>query len=104
LVPTAEVPLTNYHAGEILDGRLLPLKYTAYTPCFRAEAGAHGRDTRGLIRQHQFDKVELVKFTTPESSYEELERLLADAEKVLQALELPYRVSVLCTGDLGFAA
>lgn len=104
LVPTAEVPLTNYHAGEILDGRLLPLSYTAYTPCFRAEAGAHGRDTRGLIRQHQFDKVELVKFATPESSYDELERLLADAEKVLQALELPYRVSVLCTGDLGFSA
>lgn len=104
LVPTAEVPVTNYHAGEILDGRTLPLSYTAYTPCFRAEAGAHGRDTRGLIRQHQFDKVELVKLTTPESSYDELERLLADAERVLQALDLPYRVVTLCTGDLGFAA
>lgn len=104
LVPTAEVPLTNYHAGEILDGRLLPLYYTAFTPCFRAEAGAHGRDTRGLIRQHQFDKVELVKLTTPQTSYDELEKLLADAERVLQMLGLPYRVASLCTGDLGFSA
>ena len=104
LVPTAEVPVTNYHAGEILDGRMLPLYYTAYSPCFRAEAGAHGRDTRGLIRQHQFEKVELVKFVDPETSYAELERLLADAERVLAALELPYRVVTLCSGDLGFSA
>jgi len=104
LVPTAEVPVTNYHAGEILDGRKLPLYYTAYSPCFRAEAGAHGRDTRGLIRQHQFEKVELVKIVDPETSYDELERLLADAERVLQTLELPYRVTALSTGDLGFSA
>jgi len=104
LVPTAEVPVTNYHAGEILDGRKLPLYYTAYSPCFRAEAGAHGRDTRGLIRQHQFEKVELVKIVDPETSYDELERLLADAERVLQTLELPYRVAALSTGDLGFSA
>lgn len=104
LIPTAEVPVTNIFADEIIDGSLLPIYYTAYTPCFRKEAGAAGKDTRGLIRQHQFNKVELVKFTTPESSYEELESLLANAEEVLQKLELPYRVVVLCTGDLGFSS
>ena len=104
LVPTAEVPVTNIHRGEILAEEDLPLYYTAYTPCFRSEAGSYGKDVRGLIRQHQFDKVELVKFTTPETSYEELEKLLADAEEVLQELGLPYQVVVLCTGDLGFAA
>ena len=104
LIPTAEVPVTNIFADEIIDGRLLPIYYTAYTPCFRKEAGAAGKDTRGLIRQHQFNKVELVKFTTPESSYDELEKLLANAEEVLQKLEIPYRVVVLCTGDLGFSA
>ncbi|MFZ0051920.1 MAG: serine--tRNA ligase [Desulfobaccales bacterium] len=104
LVPTAEVPVTNIHRDEILPAGDLPIRYTAYTPCFRSEAGSHGKDVRGLIRQHQFDKVELVKFTTPETSYEELERLLRDAEAVLQELGLPYRVVVLCTGDLGFAA
>jgi seryl-tRNA synthetase len=104
LIPTAEVPLTNYHRGEILDGRLLPLRYTAYTPCFRSEAGSYGADVRGLIRQHQFDKVELVKFTTAEQSYEELDALTADAQSVLERLDLPYRTVVLCTGDLGFTA
>ena len=104
LIPTAEVPLTNLHREEILDGRQLPLKYTAYTPCFRSEAGSHGADVRGLIRQHQFDKVELVKFTTPEQSYDELEGLTRDAERVLERLELPHRRVALCTGDLGFAA
>jgi len=104
LVPTAEVPVTNFHAGEILDGSKLPLYYAAYSPCFRAEAGAHGRDTRGLIRQHQFDKVELVKIVDPETSYDELERLVADAERILQALGLPYRVVTLCSGDLGFSS
>ncbi len=104
LIPTAEVPVTNLYRGEIIDGRKLPLKYTSYTPCFRSEAGSYGADTRGLIRQHQFDKVELVKFTTPETSYDELEGLTADAEKVLQLLGLPYRTVVLCTGDMGFAA
>ncbi|HEX6163834.1 MAG TPA: serine--tRNA ligase [Vicinamibacterales bacterium] len=104
LIPTAEVPVTNLYRGEILDGRLLPLKYTAYTPCFRSEAGSYGADTRGLIRQHQFDKVELVKFATPETSYDELESLTANAEKVLQLLGLPYRTIVLCTGDMGFSA
>jgi seryl-tRNA synthetase len=104
LIPTAEVPVTNLFRGEILDGKRLPLKYTAYTPCFRSEAGSYGADTRGLIRQHQFDKVELVKFTTPETSYEELESLTANAEKVLQLLKLPYRTVVLCTGDMGFSA
>jgi seryl-tRNA synthetase len=104
LVPTAEVPLTNLHRGEILDGRQLPLRYTAYTPCFRSEAGSYGQDVRGLIRQHQFDKVELVKFTTQESSYDELESLTANAETVLQRLELPYRTVLLCTGDMGFAS
>ena len=104
LVPTAEVPLTNLHRGEILDGRELPIRYTAYTPCFRSEAGSYGQDVRGLIRQHQFDKVELVKLTTPERSYDELESLVANAEEVLKRLELPYRTVVLCTGDMGFAS
>jgi len=104
LVPTAEVPLTNLHRGEILDGRDLPIRYTAYTPCFRSEAGSYGQDVRGLIRQHQFDKVELVKLTTPEQSYDELESLTANAEEVLKRLELPYRTMLLSTGDLGFAA
>jgi seryl-tRNA synthetase len=104
LIPTAEVPLTNLHRGEILDGRQLPLRYTAYTPCFRSEAGSYGADVRGLIRQHQFDKVELVKFATPEQSFAELESLTANAEEVLKRLELPYRTVVLCTGDMGFAS
>ncbi|MDN5293681.1 MAG: seryl-tRNA synthetase [Eubacteriales bacterium] len=104
LIPTAEVPVTNLYREEILDGDQLPIYHVAYSACFRAEAGAHGRDTRGLIRQHQFNKVELVKFTLPETSYEELEKLTADAERVLQLLGLPYRVVVLCTGDLGFSA
>jgi seryl-tRNA synthetase len=102
LVPTAEVPLTNLHRGEILDGRELPIRYTAYTPCFRSEAGSYGQDVRGLIRQHQFDKVELVKLTTPDQSYEELESLTANAEQVLKRLELPYRTMLLSTGDIGF--
>jgi seryl-tRNA synthetase len=104
LIPTAEVPLTNLHRGEILDGRELPIRYTAYTPCFRSEAGSYGQDVRGLIRQHQFDKVELVKLTTPETSYEELESLTRNAEEVLRRLELPYRTMLLCTGDTGFAS
>src|SRR5687768_1864265 len=104
LIPTAEVPLTNLHRGEILDGRQLPFRYTAYTPCFRSEAGSYGADVRGLIRQHQFDKVELVKFTTPEQSYDELESLTRNAEEVLKRLELPYRTMLLCTGDMGFAS
>lgn len=104
LIPTAEVPVTNIHRDEILAGELLPLSYTAYTPCFRKEAGSHGRDTRGLIRQHQFNKVELVKFVRPEDSDRELDSLLADAETVLQRLGLPYRVVDLCTGDIGFSA
>jgi len=104
LVPTAEVPVTNIHREEILKEEDLPLLYTAYTPCFRSEAGSYGKDVRGLIRQHQFNKVELVKFTTPETSYEHLESLLQDAEEVLQELGLHYRVVVLCTGDMGFAA
>ena len=104
LIPTAEVPVTNIHAGRILDEDQLPLRYTAYTPCFRSEAGTYGKDTRGLIRQHQFNKVELVKLVLPETSYDELERLLADAETILQRLDLPYRVITLCTGDLGFSA
>ena len=103
LIPTAEVPLTNLHRDEILDGRLLPLRYTAYTPCFRSEAGSYGADVRGLIRQHQFDKVELVKFTTPDQSYDELESLTRNAETVLERLGLPYRTMLLCTGDMGFA-
>src|SRR5882672_2501323 len=104
LIPTAEVPLTNMHRGEILDGRELPIRYTAYTPCFRSEAGSYGQDVRGLIRQHQFDKVELVKLTTPEQSYDELESLTLHAEEVLKRLELPYRTVLLCTGDMGFAS
>jgi seryl-tRNA synthetase len=104
LIPTAEVPLTNLHREEILDAGRLPLRYTAYTPCFRSEAGSYGADVRGLIRQHQFDKVELVKITTPEQSYDELESLTRNAEAILERLELPYRTVVLCTGDLGFAA
>lgn len=104
LVPTAEVPVTNMHRDEILDGNKLPLKYAAYTACFRAEAGSAGRDTRGLIRQHQFNKVELVKFADPETSYDELEKLVADAESVLKLLKLPYRVVKICIGDLGFTA
>ena len=104
LIPTAEVPLTNLHRGEILDGRDLPIRYTAYTPCFRSEAGSYGADVRGLIRQHQFDKVELVKFTTPEQSFDELESLTANAETILQKLDLPYRTIVLSTGDMGFAS
>ncbi|MGI6575170.1 MAG: serine--tRNA ligase [bacterium] len=104
LIPTAEVPVTNLHREEILDGSRLPIYYVAYSACFRAEAGAAGRDTRGLIRQHQFNKVELVKFTTPETSYDELEKLTNNAERVLQLLELPYRVVALSTGDLGFSS
>jgi len=104
LIPTAEVPVTNIHQDEVLEEDVLPLYYTAYTPCFRKEAGSYGKDTRGLIRQHQFNKVELVKFSKPENSYEELEKLLSDAEEVLKRLRLPYRVVTLCTGDLGFSA
>jgi len=104
LIPTAEVPVTNIHRDETLDEDALPIKYTAYTPCFRSEAGSYGRDTKGLIRQHQFDKVELVKFTTPETSNQELDDLLADAEEVLQLLGLHYRVVTLCSGDLGFSS
>ncbi len=104
LIPTAEVPLTNLHREEILDGRTLPIKYTAYTPCFRSEAGSYGSDVRGLIRQHQFDKVELVKFTTPEQSHDELEALTRNAETVLEKLGLPYRRMLLCTGDMGFGS
>ncbi len=104
LIPTSEVPMANIYRGEILDEESLPIKFTAYTPCFRSEAGSHGKDTRGLIRQHQFNKVELVKYTTPESSYEELESLLANAETVLKRLGLPYQVVTLCSGDLGFSA
>ncbi|MDI6843283.1 MAG: serine--tRNA ligase [Anaerosomatales bacterium] len=104
LIPTAEVQLTNLHRDEVLDASALPLKYCAYTPCFREEAGAAGRDTRGMVRVHQFDKVELVKFATPETSLDELEGMVADAEHILQALGLAYRVVVLCTGDMGFSA
>ena len=104
LIPTAEVPVTNIHQDEILAEEDLPLYYTAYTPCFRKEAGSYGKDTRGLIRQHQFNKVELVKFSTPEASYDELEKLTRDAEEVLRRLNIPYRVVMLCTGDLGFSA
>ncbi len=104
LIPTAEVPVTNILQGEIITEKRLPVYYTAFTPCFRSEAGSYGKDTRGLIRQHQFNKVELVKFTAPETSYDELETLLANAESILQRLELPYRVVTLCTGDLGFSA
>jgi seryl-tRNA synthetase len=104
LVPTAEVPLTNLHRDEILDEARLPVRYTAYTPCFRSEAGSYGKDVRGLIRQHQFNKVELVHLAAPEASYESLEELTGNAEKVLQALGLPYRTVCLSTGDMGFAA
>jgi seryl-tRNA synthetase len=104
LIPTAEVPLTNLHREEILRGEDLPRNYVAYTACFRREAGSYGKETRGITRVHQFDKVELVKFVRPERSYEELEVLLSHAEKVLQLLKLPYRVRILCTGDLSFAA
>jgi len=104
LIPTAEVPLTNLHREEFLDGTQLPISYTAWTPCFRSEAGSYGKDVKGLIRQHQFNKVELVKLTRPEDSFDALERLTRDAETVLQRLGLPYRVVTLCTGDLGFAA
>ena len=104
LIPTAEVPVTNIHQGEILNEDQMPLAYVAYTPCFRREAGSYGKDTRGLIRQHQFNKVELVHFARPENSYEVLERLLTNAEEVLKQLKLPYRVVVLCTGDIGFSA
>ncbi len=104
LIPTAEVPVTNLYMDEILDESLLPIYHTAFTPCFRKEAGSAGRDTRGLIRQHQFNKVELVKFVKPETSYNELETLLLSAEEILKRLELPYRVVQLCTGDLGFSA
>lgn len=104
LIPTAEVPVTNMHRDEILDGTMLPIKYCAYSACFRAEAGSAGRDTRGLIRQHQFNKVELVKFAKPEDSYNQLELLTNDARKVLEALELPHRVVCLCAGDLGFSS
>lgn len=104
LIPTAEVPVTNIHSGEILDESVLPLKYTAFTPCFRSEAGSHGKDTRGLIRQHQFNKVELVKFTRPEDSYDELEKLLGNAETILRELGIHYRVILLCTGDMGFSS
>jgi seryl-tRNA synthetase len=104
LIPTAEVPVTNIHQGEVLDEALLPVYYAAYTPCFRSEAGSYGKDTRGLIRQHQFNKVELVKFSRPETSYEELESLLNNAEAILKKLDLPYRIVELCTGDLGFSS
>ena len=104
LVPTAEVPVTNMYRDQILDGADLPIKYCAYTACFRAEAGSAGRDTRGIIRQHQFNKVELVKFTKPEDSYAELEKLTKDAETILQGLNIPYRVVKICMGDLGFTA
>ncbi len=104
LIPTAEVPVTNYYAGEILEAKDLPMKFTAYTPCFRSEAGSYGRDTRGLIRQHQFEKVELVKYCLPENSEDEHEKLTADAEKILELLNLPYRKVILSTGDLGFGS
>ncbi|HTA16532.1 MAG TPA: serine--tRNA ligase [bacterium] len=104
LIPTAEVPLTNLHRDEILDEAVLPLKYTAYTPCFRAEAGSYGKDTKGMVRQHQFNKVELVKFALPEDSFAEHEALTLDAESILEALELPYRRMLLCAGDMGFGA
>ncbi len=104
LIPTAEVPVTNIHAGDTLEESQLPIKYAAYSACFRREAGSYGKDTRGLVRIHQFDKVELVKFTKPETSFDELEKLLLDAEEVLQLLELPYRVVMLATGDISFAA
>jgi seryl-tRNA synthetase len=104
LIPTAEVPVTNIHQNEILDEDILPVYYVAYSPCFRSEAGSYGKDTRGLIRQHQFNKIEMVKFSKPENSYDELETLTDNAETILKKLELPYRVIALCTGDLGFSA
>jgi len=104
LIPTAEVPVTNIHQDEVLEEGMLPLYYTAYTPCFRKEAGSYGKDVRGLIRQHQFNKVELVKLTRPEDSYDELEKLTSNAEEVLKRLKLPYRVITLCAGDMGFSA
>jgi seryl-tRNA synthetase len=104
LIPTAEVPLTALHGGEILAAETLPRKYTAFTPCYRREAGSYGKDTRGFLRQHQFDKVELVKLATPETSYDELEAMVRDAERVLEELALPYRTVLLCTGDMGFAS
>ena len=104
MIPTSEVPMANIYADETLQQEDLPVKFTAYTPCFRSEAGSYGKDTKGLIRQHQFNKVELVKYTTPETSYDELESLLANAEEILKRLELPYRVVTLCTGDIGFSA
>ena len=104
LIPTAEVPVTNYFQDEILEESALPVKFTAYTPCFRSEAGSYGKDTRGLMRQHQFNKVEMVKFSHPETSYDELESLLMDAEEILQKLGLPYRVVTLCSADIGFSA
>jgi seryl-tRNA synthetase len=104
LIPTAEVPVTNIYQNEVLEGEVLPRKFVAYTPCFRSEAGSYGKDTRGLIRQHQFNKVELVKFAHPDKSYEELESLTRDAEDILQRLGLHYRVVVLCTGDMGFSS
>ena len=104
LIPTSEVPMANIYANEVLDESELPVKFTAFTPCFRSEAGSYGRDTKGLIRQHQFNKVELVKYTTPDTSYDELESLLLNAETILERLELPYQVVTLCSGDLGFAA
>ena len=104
LIPTAEVPVTNLRAGEILSADELPIYYTAYTPCFRKEAGSAGKDTRGLVRQHQFNKVEMVKFVDPKTSYNELEKLTNDAEAVLQKLNIPYRVIILCTGDVGFSS
>ncbi|MPM74661.1 Serine--tRNA ligase [bioreactor metagenome] len=104
LIPTSEVPLTNIHANQIMSFEQLPINYTEYTPCFRSEAGSAGRDTRGLVRQHQFNKVEMVKIVAPEESYNELEKLTYNAEKLLQMLSLPYRVVKICTGDLGFTA
>ncbi len=104
LIPTAEVPLTNYYSNEVLDESELPLYLTAYTPCFRSEAGSHGKDTRGLIRQHQFNKIELVKITHPDKSYDEHEKMVANAEEILKRLELPYRVAMLCSADIGFSA
>jgi seryl-tRNA synthetase len=104
LIPTAEVPVTNYYRDEVLDEAHLPVAYTAYTPCFRSEAGSYGKDTRGLIRQHQFNKVELVRFTQPSQSYEQLELLTSHAETILKRLELPYRTAALCSGDIGFGA
>ena len=104
LIPTAEVQLTNLHAGEVLDADSLPLHYCAFTPCFREEAGSAGRDTRGIIRVHQFSKVEMVKFATPETGFDELESMVEDAENILQQLKLPYRVISLCTGDIGFSS